>query len=202
MASPDTVQLWGGTLCLDFANSVDWSDADAPRGAETDALGEPDDVVRWGRRLGILAGAAPDGVGQDELAACHVLRAAVHAAFAAIARGAEPPEAALDTLARAHAEAAAAASLVRHPQGLALGWALGWPPADARQVRFAAAADAVALLGDPTRLARVRRCPGRGCGWLFLDASGRRRWCSMQTCGSRAKMRRLYERRRSARAAG
>ncbi|MDR0358582.1 MAG: CGNR zinc finger domain-containing protein [bacterium] len=48
----------------------------------------------------------------------------------------------------------------------------------------------------------MRRCPGRGCGWLFLDASGRRRWCSMQTCGSRAKMRRLYERRRSAGAAG
>lgn len=34
---------------------------------------------------------------------------------------------------------------------------------------------------------RVRTC-GR-CGWLFLDSSrgGRRRWCSMSTCGNREK---------------
>jgi predicted RNA-binding Zn ribbon-like protein len=197
MASPDTIRLWGGALCLDLANSVDWSDTDEPRGGETDALREPDDVVRWGRRLGIVTEAAPE-VSKDELAACHALRTAVHATFAAIARGAEPPATALHTLTTTHAEAAAAGQLVRHTHG----WALGWPPADARQVRFAAAVDAVALLRDPARLARVRRCPGRGCGWLFLDASGRRRWCSMETCGSRAKMRRLYERRRSARAAG
>ena len=30
---------------------------------------------------------------------------------------------------------------------------------------------------------------------LFLDTSGRRRWCSMDTCGSRAKMRAMYARR-------
>ena len=52
-------------------------------------------------------------------------------------------------------------------------------------------------LADQERLARVRRCPGPSCGWLFLDTSGRRRWCSMSTCGSRVKMRRLYERRRA-----
>jgi predicted RNA-binding Zn ribbon-like protein len=59
-------------------------------------------------------------------------------------------------------------------------------------------ADAVALLADPERLARVRQCPGRNCGWVFLDVSGRRHWCSMATCGSRAKMRRMYARRRGA----
>jgi predicted RNA-binding Zn ribbon-like protein len=64
-------------------------------------------------------------------------------------------------------------------------------------VRFAVAADAVALLGDAERLSRVRHCPGHDCGWLFLDTSGRRRWCSMETCGSRAKMKRLYERKRA-----
>ncbi|MFD0428560.1 CGNR zinc finger domain-containing protein [Streptomyces zhihengii] len=25
--------------------------------------------------------------------------------------------------------------------------------------------------------------PRGGCGWLFLDESGRRRWCSLRTCG-------------------
>ena len=64
-------------------------------------------------------------------------------------------------------------------------------------MRFAVAADAVSLLADPTRMARLHRCPGRDCGWVFLDMSGRRRWCSMATCGSREKMRRMYARKRA-----
>ncbi|HEX2214814.1 MAG TPA: CGNR zinc finger domain-containing protein, partial [Mycobacterium sp.] len=34
---------------------------------------------------------------------------------------------------------------------------------------------------------RIRTCDR--CGWLFLDSSrgGRRRWCSMSTCGNREK---------------
>jgi predicted RNA-binding Zn ribbon-like protein len=42
---------------------------------------------------------------------------------------------------------------------------------------------------------RVRACPGPGCGWLFLDRTGRRRWCAMATCGNRAKARRFASRR-------
>jgi hypothetical protein len=34
---------------------------------------------------------------------------------------------------------------------------------------------------------RVGACPGHGCGWLFLDRTGRRRWCQMAVCGNRAK---------------
>ena len=44
----------------------------------------------------------------------------------------------------------------------------------------------------------VRACPGRRCGWLFVDVSGRRRWCSMATCGNREKQRRHAERVRAA----
>jgi len=47
---------------------------------------------------------------------------------------------------------------------------------------------------------RVKVCPGLDdCGWLFLDTSksGRRRWCSMDSCGSRSKMRRYYARTRA-----
>ena len=48
-----------------------------------------------------------------------------------------------------------------------------------------------------TDLRRVKACPGTHCGWLFLDPSGRRRWCSMEVCGNRAKARRHAERRRA-----
>jgi predicted RNA-binding Zn ribbon-like protein len=190
--TPENVHLWGGALCLDFANSVDWTPDDEPLDpAMTDALAEPGQLARWGRRVGLPARGRPDA---DELAAAHTLRSDLHLLFSAIAHDATPPTAPLERLARDHAEATAAAGL-EPDDGAA--WRLAWAPSDPRLVRFAVIADAVALLGDADRLARVRQCPGDRCGWLFVDASGRRRWCSMQTCGSRAKMRRLYERRRA-----
>lgn len=38
---------------------------------------------------------------------------------------------------------------------------------------------------------RLKSCPGHRCGWAFYDRSpsSRSRWCSMQVCGARAKMR-------------
>ena len=55
---------------------------------------------------------------------------------------------------------------------------------------------AVALLTSPD-LERVKACPG--CGWFFLDETknGSRRWCSMRMCGSLAKSRRYYLRKRT-----
>ncbi len=50
-------------------------------------------------------------------------------------------------------------------------------------------------------LTSMRACPAEdgGCGWLFLDRSrsGSRRWCVMSDCGTKAKARRLTERRRA-----
>jgi predicted RNA-binding Zn ribbon-like protein len=59
-----------------------------------------------------------------------------------------------------------------------------------------AAAD---LLVSPER-ALVRECASGTCSWLFVDRSRthQRRWCSMKTCGNRAKARRFYTRRREA----
>jgi predicted RNA-binding Zn ribbon-like protein len=60
----------------------------------------------------------------------------------------------------------------------------------------AVARSAAEFLTSPAA-AGVGRCPGDGCGWLFLDRGGRRRWCTMSTCGNRAKARRFAERQRS-----
>jgi predicted RNA-binding Zn ribbon-like protein len=58
-----------------------------------------------------------------------------------------------------------------------------------RSVMSSVARDAVDVLGGP-RAARLKRCEGSRCALLFVDTSrsGRRRWCSMDRCGNRAKV--------------
>ncbi|MEV6345629.1 BTAD domain-containing putative transcriptional regulator [Actinoplanes sp. NPDC051851] len=46
---------------------------------------------------------------------------------------------------------------------------------------YAAARAAADLLADPRRFT-VRRCPAADCGWLYLDPSGMRQWCTMGLC--------------------
>jgi predicted RNA-binding Zn ribbon-like protein len=59
-----------------------------------------------------------------------------------------------------------------------------------------AVAAAIAEAATAGTWARLKCCPGRRCGWAFYDrsASSRSRWCSMQICGARAKMRAYRDR--------
>lgn len=189
--TPETIHLWGQTLCLDYANSVDWSPEDEhvdPQ--QTDVLRTEDLLGRWGRRLDLLSDDA-EAASEAELSRARALRDAAHRFFCSISRDQEPNEEDLDVLWSNYAEAVGHASLLAGGDF----YKLDWLARDPRSVRYAVANDAIALLQDPSRLKRVSRCPGRDCGWLFLNTSGRRRWCSMSTCGSRDKMRRLHQRR-------
>jgi predicted RNA-binding Zn ribbon-like protein len=193
--TPDTIELWGGTLCLDLANSTDWdAHGDEVEPEHNDVLLSAELLARWARRLGVLAEGGAREIADDELHRVRDLRASIHSAFSAIAAGADPDAGDLLRLHESVAEATAAGEL--EPAGG--GWRWTWPGDDPRRVRFAVAVDAVSLLTDAGRLGRVVRCPGHDCGWLFLDRTGRRRWCSMAACGSREKMRRLYARRKAA----
>ena len=64
-------------------------------------------------------------------------------------------------------------------------------PADPRPLRsrVAAAVAESLIAGTWTRL---KACEAADCHWAYYDRSpaGRGRWCSMQVCGARAKMRR------------
>jgi predicted RNA-binding Zn ribbon-like protein len=62
------------------------------------------------------------------------------------------------------------------------------------------ARDAIDVFGGP-RAGRLKRCEGQRCALLFVDTSrsGRRRWCSMERCGNRAKVA-AHRRRRKERA--
>jgi predicted RNA-binding Zn ribbon-like protein len=73
----------------------------------------------------------------------------------------------------------------------------------ARRALGAIALDAATMLGDPAQRGRLRICEADDCSARFYDRSpaGKRRWCSMQTCGNAAKARRHRERLRSTGAA-
>jgi predicted RNA-binding Zn ribbon-like protein len=62
------------------------------------------------------------------------------------------------------------------------------------------ALDAATMLGLPDQRERIRICQAPDCSARFYDRSpaGRRRWCSMRTCGNVAKARRHRDRRRTA----
>jgi predicted RNA-binding Zn ribbon-like protein len=84
---------------------------------------------------------------------------------------------------------AAAQTLHLHRADQTIRWEIA-PAADLSAPLAAAAWAAGELLTSPA-LRRVRACAGTGCGWLFLDRTGRRRWCVMATCGNREKARRF-----------
>jgi len=190
--TPEKVHLWGETLCLNYANSVDWSpESEHVDPEQTDVLRAGDMLGRWGRRCDLL-GEDAKRASADELSRARSLRDAVYCLFSSISQGQGPARRDLDLLMSNYAEAVSHASL---QAGEDL-YKLDWPRSDPRRIRFAVAADAIVLLRDSSRLGRIGRCPGRNCGWLFLNLSGRRRWCSMSTCGSREKMRRLHQRRK------
>jgi predicted RNA-binding Zn ribbon-like protein len=122
------------------------------------------------------------------------LRETLYRIFIAVAERHVPSSEDLVALHDAYAEVVTSAHLVATPDGIV--WR--WPAAsDALEKMLAPIIrSAVELLISP-EAQRMKVCPGLGdCGWLFLDASksGRRRWCSMRSCGSRAKMRRYYAR--------
>ncbi|MFF4259983.1 CGNR zinc finger domain-containing protein [Streptomyces sp. NPDC001663] len=64
-------------------------------------------------------------------------------------------------------------------------------PADVRPLHSRVAAAVAEALVAGTWL-RLKACEAETCHWAYYDRSpaGRGRWCSMQVCGARAKMRR------------
>jgi|CXWL01.1.fsa_nt_gi predicted RNA-binding Zn ribbon-like protein len=75
---------------------------------------------------------------------------------------------------------------------------LTWSHDGARPLLAAVARDGVELLGGPLA-DRIRKCASASCALLFVDASrtGERRWCSMASCGNKAKVGELRKRRKA-----
>jgi predicted RNA-binding Zn ribbon-like protein len=126
------------------------------------------------------------------LAQAIALRDTLHAIFEATVHGRQVPADAVVRLNRFIAGAAKATHLTPTEGAL---WR--WSSESRRLERplWSIIRSAAELL-TAGPLDRVKMCPGHACGWMFLDETrnGRRRWCEMQVCGSRAKMHRFRQR--------
>ena len=120
------------------------------------------------------------------------LREAVYAIFFNRTRGQRVPREALRRLNWHLKQVMTGATLQSAGKQFALAWEAAVP---LQRVRGEITRSAVSLLTSD-RLSRVRQCSGESCTWLFLDTSrnGLRRWCDMQACGNRAKVRRFRQR--------
>jgi predicted RNA-binding Zn ribbon-like protein len=141
----------------------------------------PAEVERF---LGVLLGIDGLRVRRADLPAVRRLRAAITRAARDAAEGAAPGPADIAAI----NEAAMPPPLVPRLTG---DGASVVTPATTQQALSTLARDAIDLFASPLAK-RIRICAAEDCGLLFVDASrpGRRRWCSMERCGDRAKKRR------------
>ncbi|GAB1644820.1 BTAD domain-containing putative transcriptional regulator [Krasilnikovia sp. MM14-A1259] len=180
--------LTGGHPALEFCNTyAGWADEWRPRPRErSEWLRSYRALAVWAGHAGLaddwvvtrlLRAAQQDpATAADVLAEARDLRARLYACLTD-----DGDAAAFKAVADAAESAARSATFALGADGLGY-WRIS-PSAGLRLPVWAAALSAAHLLADARRFG-VRACPGAGCGWLFLDEQGARRWCSVGTCGA------------------
>jgi predicted RNA-binding Zn ribbon-like protein len=190
-------QFFGGRICLDFANTVDWRLSAEPQ----ELLPDYATLLRWSElratlpppsitRLRSLS--AKDPVKAEAmLQEARKFRAEICRVATALCDDKDPDLAPFNRrLAAAPAQPRlikAAKSHVHDLPGKQLEeplWPILWSWA------------AVLTSEDAHRLGF---CQAKECGWFFVDESPNRTraWCSSEVCGNRERARRAYEKRRA-----
>lgn len=184
-------------LSLDFANTRYWRGREMP----TETFHAIDDVLAWCESTGGVpaemvqayraAHLHDENDARTALGVALELREALYQLYGANARGTEPSAQHLATLLQFLHCAAPRDKLVRIEGGYR--WALDARRCELEDVLSPVLWSASNLLGG-AGLEKVKQCANEECRWLFLDdsKSGNRRWCSMSSCGNRAKARRHY----------
>lgn len=168
-----------GAVCLDFAHTG----GEGPY-AVFETLHEPDDLGRWLAQPPLEAQPTVP-VTARELAEAKSLRQAIWEAAHAAAAGRALPAEVVRIINRAAFEAPLVPQLAT--DGTTAGWAA---PVRATQALSTLAREMVDLLSGPLA-GRIRECASDDCPLVFVDSSrpGARRWCAMERCGNRHKLR-------------
>lgn len=153
-----------------------------------EVLHEPADLAAWAERSRLTPTPALD-ISEAEVADMRRLRDAVFRVIIAHTHGEPYPPRDLEAINGAAASPAMAPTIT--PTGKRQ-WA-GTPTGT--HLAATVARDAVELLTGPFAH-RIRTCAAEDCYLVYVDTSrpGRRRWCSMEHCGNRHKVRALRAR--------
>jgi len=189
-----TLDLLGGAACLDFANTI--NSRTAP---EYDYLRDYADFADWTVRAGITSAeqcSRLKSLAEQDASHAHGAfvkalhyREIIYQLFRKIARKIEPDPVELRLFLHLYCDALVHGEFTRSGAHFNIEWERAadlespfWPILNsAAQILFSA------------ELAHIKECPN--CGWLFADRSKNqsRKWCSMETCGARDKMRRYQK---------
>ena len=191
--------LDGGVLCLDFANTIHHR----KREPLEDYFEVTSDILDWGLRTGLLTESSyrilikkvdgePSGVGSF-MDKAKELRELIYRIFYGIVNKRETGKEDIDTF-NSYLSIYLNSIAVK-PEGdrFVEGWK--WKGEDMNRILLLVVKSAYELLLSD-RLYRVKECPS--CGWLFLDTTknGKRKWCSMKSCGSNVKALDYYYRKK------
>jgi predicted RNA-binding Zn ribbon-like protein len=199
MSSSIAYDFEAGDLSLNFANTNDWHASDHPVEKLTSYL----DLVAWGEQAGLvtpefakrlqrLAIEKPENTASVYDFAIQV-REVIYRIFSNRYADKVIPETDLALLNSVVSQAMAHLQLT--PQGNEFHWVWKAEEIDGANLILWPVVHSAAELLASDKACNVRECEDdRGCGYLFIDQSKNhsRRWCSMESCGNRAKARRHY----------
>jgi predicted RNA-binding Zn ribbon-like protein len=163
-----------------------------------------DDLVNWSQKKGVIDAeeskrllAFAEGEKEASVEAldqAKLLREAIYRIFSSIAHGRKASPDDVKTLNNHLGKSMAKVEVHITNDGYKLGWCTEYSP---DRMLYPIAKSAAELLTSD-HLTRVRECANEegGCGSMFLDysKSHSRRWCSMDSCGNKAKVKTYYAR--------
>jgi predicted RNA-binding Zn ribbon-like protein len=198
----NAIRLVGGSAVLDYLNTCDGRRPGTGLLEVVDKLSNLEDIVHWFRHADLI-----DDLEHQHFVAVvrrsswHTVtafeqlidfREALYRLLLPMALDHSADQVSLDALNQALADTADQRLLVLTPAGVIWRWRVGDDLGSMTAGfigRLAVQASILLTSGD---LSRLRACATPDCDWLFLDTSknGRRRWCQMNVCGAREKVKR------------
>lgn len=191
-------------LSLDFANTVEWRDTDHP----DESINSYSDLLAWSRSKGILEEedrqylieeAERRPIDADAvLVRATTLREAVYHIYSAVVQGRMARETDFAVFNAELSRMLGNSEIIHTKDGFK--WKYTGKSGALDRMLWPVVLDTAYLLTSDVPK-RIGECAGEDCTWLFIDKSRNRsrQWCSMESCGNRAKAKRFYRRKQAAR---
>lgn len=189
-------QFFGGRVCLDFANTLDWRLTDSP----VELIPDYAALLAWSERRGTLPARAlmklrqhdgENSAAHEVMRAARLLRAQIWSLAEDLIAG---RRARLGALNDRLTELPSQPGLRVHDSR----YVFDLDGSEPQQTLWPVLWSLTAMLASEDAV-RLGTCRAQGCGWYFVDESPNRSrtWCSSEVCGNRERVRRAYARRRA-----